>query len=183
MISFEITQEISAGLVLGALCLLAAYVAILRPQLLRRFRAKCGRGGGAPVSRLGAASWATSLGVFALTSFLAGTGTIPETYVPFGLIAGFLIVLSGGIYDSIKRGVNGPNQSSDPVLASGTPRAGHEPRHREHGSSQRYTALPMTLRPEAPHEGGASGDSACWRIDSDQVAAPILGSQPGASAW
>jgi hypothetical protein len=40
----------------------------------------------------------------------------------------------------------------------------------------------MTLRPNAHHQGGAPGDSAFRRINPNQGAAPILGSQPGVSA-
>jgi hypothetical protein len=45
------------------------------------------------------------------------------------------------------------------------------------------TPHPMTLRPIAHQEGGAIGDSACWRIHPSVSVAPIMVSQTGVSAW
>jgi hypothetical protein len=78
-------------------------VIIFWPQLLRRFRVSWGRfGGGVPVSRLGGASWGVALAIFGLAALLAGFGKISNSQVPIFLIAGFLVIVAAGFYDSYR---------------------------------------------------------------------------------
>ncbi len=78
-------------------------VVIFQPQLLRRFHIRWGRfGGGVPMSRLGGAAWGLAFGIFGLAAILAGYGVLPNSRVPFMLLAGFLVVVAAGFYDTFK---------------------------------------------------------------------------------
>jgi hypothetical protein len=74
------------------------------PKLLRRFRVSWGRfGGGVPVSRLGGAAWRLAFAIFGLAAMLAGFGAISNSQVPIFLLAGFIVVVVAGFYDTYRR--------------------------------------------------------------------------------
>jgi hypothetical protein len=91
------------ALVMLAICGLNFSVVIFKPSLLRRFHVSWGRfGGGVPVSRLGFATWGLAFGIFGLAAVLNGNGVLSSSHVPFLLLAGFLVVVAAGFYDSVK---------------------------------------------------------------------------------
>ena len=91
------------AIIMLTICAIHFYVVIFQPSLLRRFRVSWGRfGGGVPVSRLGGAAWGLAFGIFGLAAILAGYGVLPNSRVPFVLLAGFLVVVAAGFYDTFK---------------------------------------------------------------------------------
>jgi hypothetical protein len=93
----------TVAIIMLVLCGFHFFVAIFQPRLLRKFRISWGRfGGGVPISRLGFATWGFAFGVFGLAAILSGYGVISNSQVPFMLLAGFLVVVAGGFYDTYR---------------------------------------------------------------------------------
>ena len=91
----------TVAIIMLALCAVEFYIAIFQPPFIRRFRISWGRfGGSVPVSRLGFAAWGLAFGIFGLAAILNGCGVLPSSDVPFMLVAGFLVVVAAGFYDT-----------------------------------------------------------------------------------
>jgi len=86
-----------------AICALHFFVVIFQPRLIHKFRVCWGRfGGGVPVSRLGFAAWGSAFGIFGLAAILNGYGVLSTSRVPLMLLAGFLVVVTAGFYDTYR---------------------------------------------------------------------------------
>jgi hypothetical protein len=93
----------TVAIIMLTICAINFYVVIFQPRLLRRFHISWGRfGGGVPVSRLGCAAWGLAFGIFGLAAILAGYGVLPNSRVPFMVLAGFILVVAAGFYDTFK---------------------------------------------------------------------------------
>jgi hypothetical protein len=93
----------TVAIIMLALCGVEFFIAIFQPRFIRRFRISWGRfGGGVPVSRIGFAAWGLAFGIFGLAAILNGCGVLSSSHVPFMLLAGFLVVVTAGFYDTYR---------------------------------------------------------------------------------